>query len=353
MILPNLNPLRFFLAFLVMLYHIPQFFANRGLPFFNDFPIFHRGREAVYVFFVLSGFLIIRLLYREKVNNGSISIKNFYIRRILRIYPLYFLILIIGMLYYNVVLDAVGIPYDNDYNMTNALLLFVFFLPNVAAVLYQPGGVLEILWSIGIEEQFYLVIAPLFLFLKKEWLITFFGLFTLVYFMIFAVDVLPFLRKFDFLYFYFSAGGILAILHERYEIGHKINSYFKWLLLVAFMAYFFTDIFQIGSSNLYHGIGIVLFSFTILTLSYAPVFTIRNQFFNYLGSISYGVYMYHALVMQLIGFIVLKLVDKIQLSNVMIILLSYVLVIIATLIIAHFSYQYFEKPFLKLKNKFR
>jgi len=336
-----------------MIYHIPQFFANRGLPVFNDFPIFHRGREAVCVFFVLSGFLIIRLLYKEKVRNGAIGIKNFYIRRILRIYPLYFLILLIGMLYYNVVLDAVGIPYDNDYNKTNALLLFVFFLPNVAAVLYQPGGVLEILWSIGIEEQFYLVIAPIFLFLKKEWLVTFFGIFTILYFAVFAIDILPFLRKFDFLYFYFSAGGILAILHEKYEIGHKIKPLIKWLLLIAFAIYFCTDVFQIGSSNLYHFIGIIIFSFTILTLSYSPVFTIKNNFFNYLGSISYGVYMYHALVMQVIGFILMKLVDKIQLSNGILILLSYVLVIIATIIIAHFSYQYFEKPFLKLKNKFR
>ena len=105
-----------------MLFHIPQFFRNRNLPFYDDMPIFHKGTEAVYVFFALSGFLIIRLLYREREKNGTISIKSFYMRRILRIYPLYFLILIVGFLYYNVILSYMGIPYENDYNLVNAVL---------------------------------------------------------------------------------------------------------------------------------------------------------------------------------------------------------------------------------------
>lgn len=353
MILPNLTPLRFFLAFIVMLFHIPQFFRNRNLPFYDDMPIFHKGTEAVYVFFALSGFLIIRLLYREREKNGTISIKSFYMRRILRIYPLYFLILIVGFLYYNVILSYMGIPYDNDYNLVNAVLLYTFFLPNVASVMYAPGGAIEILWSIGIEEQFYLLIAPTLAFIRKQFFIKFFIAFTLIYFIVFASDFFRFLKQYNFLYFYFSTGGLLAILHEKYNIGHRIHKYIKVVILVLFTLYFMTNVLKGINMNLYHFIGMTLFGFVILTLSYAPVIHIKNAFLNYLGNISYGIYMYHALVMQLVGFIMLKLVAKVQLPNFAIILLSYVLVFAITIVVSHFSYIYFEKPFLKLKNKFR
>ncbi|WP_298420744.1 acyltransferase [uncultured Kordia sp.] len=353
MTLPNLNPLRFILAFLVMLVHIPEFFRNRDLPYFNDGIIFHRGVEAVYVFFVLSGFLIIRLLYREVHDNGKIDIKKFYMRRILRIYPLYFVILISGFLYYNVVLDLAGIPYENDYNLVNALLLYTFFLPNVGTALYHPGGAIEILWSIGIEEQFYLIIPPMLLFLRKKFFVKFFIIFTVIYFAIFASNIFPFLQRFDFLYFYFSAGGLLAVLHERYDLGNKMHKYLKFAILIAFLLYFCTDIIKGINLNLYHFISMILFSFVILTLSYKPVINIRNAPLNYLGKISYGIYMYHPLVMQLIGLILLKLVAKIDMPDILIVILSYGLVFGVTFIVSHFSYVYFEKPFLKLKNKFR
>lgn len=351
--LPNLNPLRFLLAFIVMIFHIPQFFKNRGLPYFDDFPLFHKGTEAVYVFFVLSGFLIIRLLYRERHYKGKIDIKNFYMRRILRIYPLYFLILIVGFLYYNVVLAYMGIPYTNDYDIVNAVLLYTFFLPNVASSLYSPGGAIEILWSIGIEEQFYLLIAPTLAFLQKRFFIIFFFLFTIGYFILFSSTIFPFLKKFDFLYFYFSAGGLLAILHEKYKIGDHLHKYFKVLILVAFTLYFCTNALQGLHPNVNHFIGMVLFSFVILTLSYNPLIHIQNAPLNYLGKISYGIYMFHPLVMQLVGFIMLKLVAKVEMPDIVIIFLSYMLVFGVTFIVSHFSYTYFEKPFLKLKTKFR
>lgn len=315
--------------------------------------IFHRGREAVYMFFALSGFLIIRLLYREVVEKGKISLKNFYIRRILRIYPLYFLILIVGFLYYQVVLPFMEIPYESNYNLTNALLMFIFFLPNVASSLYQPGGALEILWSIGIEEQFYILIPPMLAFIRKKIFIKFILGFTLVYFALFVSDIFPFLRKFDFLYFYFSAGGLFAVLHERYDLGNTIHKYLKVAILAVFVAYLCTDIFKGLDANSYHFSSMLLFSLVIMTLSYSPVINIKNKQINYLGKISYGIYVFHPLVMQLIGLVLLKLVPKVEMSDITIILLSYGLVFGVTFIVSHFSYQYFEKPFLNLKNKFR
>lgn len=354
-LLPNLNPLRFFFALLVILYHVPFFFENRGLAYYDGQPIFHRGPEAVYGFFTLSGFLIIRLLYLEKINTGKISIKNFYVRRVLRIFPLYFLVLIGGMLYYNVFLEAIGIPYkpEGKYNIVHACLMYIFFIPNIARELYRPGGILEILWSIGIEEQFYIVIAPALTIIRSKLFVPLLALVTLVYFLIFASDVFPFLKEYNFLYFYFSAGGLIAILQEKFLMVSKIPLVIKVVVLCLFGAYFFTNIFIDLPEGWYHFIGMTLFSFFILCVSFEPLFVIKNRLLNYLGKISYGIYMFHAFLMQLMGFIIIKLHKKLILSDLTIILLSYVLVIIATLIVSHFSYQYFEKRFLKLKSKYR
>lgn len=77
-LLPNLTGLRFVLAFLVVIFHIPQFCQNRGFPYYNNLSIFNKGEEAVYMFFSLSGFLIIRQLYIEKSVSSSVNLKKFF-----------------------------------------------------------------------------------------------------------------------------------------------------------------------------------------------------------------------------------------------------------------------------------
>ena len=157
----NLDPLRGFLALCVVIYHIPGVSNSVGLPNFSDLPIFQRGHTAVSVFFSLSGYLIIGLLYDEKKRFGFISIKNFYIRRVLRLYPVYYIVLFFGFFYYHYLLPKFNIPFEINYNLMEGIAWNVGFLPNVFKGLYDPGGILLVLWSIGIEEQFYLFIAPL------------------------------------------------------------------------------------------------------------------------------------------------------------------------------------------------
>lgn len=103
-IYPNITSLRFLLAILVVIFHLPEFCSKHDIPFYNSLPIFHKGIEAVNVFFSLSGFLIIRQLYTEKSETNKISLKKFFMRRILRIFPLYYLILFFGLVYYNILL---------------------------------------------------------------------------------------------------------------------------------------------------------------------------------------------------------------------------------------------------------
>lgn len=352
--LPNLDPLRFFLASIVLLFHLPQLSHNQGLPSFDGLPIYHRGLEAVYMFFVLSGFLIIRIIYRAKIRD-AFSIKDFYIRRVLRIFPLYYLVLIFGLVFYNVILPFVNIPFEINYTWQEAFLYNVFFLPNVFAQKFEPGGIIEILWSIGIEEQFYLVIAPLLFFINVKWVLRVLSVLLIGYFIIYWSDAFEFLRKYIFVFFYLFFGGVVAILEEKKKLEFlKRSAIIPILICILTLLYFITDWFLIGplwSRSLFT---CLLFGLFIHSLAFNNRgVDLKSDILNHLGSISYGIYMYHAIVLNAVVFLFLKMDFLQNLNENLTIILMHLLTFAGTLLIAHLSYTYFELYFLKLKNKFR
>lgn len=348
--LPNLNSLRFFLALFVILYHLPQFCENRGFPFFDDWAIFHKGTEAVYVFFSLSGFLIIRQLYDEKRKTNHVNLKRFYLNRILRIFPLYYLVLIFGILYYAVILPQLGMLDAHDFPIKESLLFGFTFLANVLET-YKPGGILEILWSISIEEQFYILIAPVFLLIKNKRILTFLITFSIVYFFFYNFTGLEWLRKFKMLYYYFSVSGIIAILSLKFP-DFKLPKIIGFSILMLFILYFFTPLFEGLSDALYQLISMILFPMVIWILSQKSIPVFDSKILNHLGKISYGIYMYHAIAMQIVGFIFLKIIDFRMINDVIFIPIFYGTVILFTIIMSHFSYHYFEKYFLKMKKSY-
>ncbi|MCK8479751.1 acyltransferase family protein [Psychroserpens algicola] len=352
--LPNLDPLRFFLASLVICFHTPQLCRNQGLPYFLDAPIFNRGTEAVYMFFVLSGFLIIRLIYRYK-QRDDFSIRKFYIRRILRIFPLYYLIVAFGFLFYWLILPALHIPFENNYNLGEGVLLATFFLPNVFSKLYMPGGILEVLWSIGIEEQFYIIIAPLLYMIRKHKIVMILVLLTVVYFIVYHLDGLEVLRRYKFVYFFLFSGGIIAILEEKKYLEFLKRHWITPLcIVVATLLYFVTDIVQFEQLWLSNLTTMILFGLFIHSLAHNNFGrTINNRLLNHLGHISYGIYMFHVIALNVVVFFMLK-IQKHEIFNTTItILLIYILTFALTILLAHLSNKYFESYFLKLKTKFR
>ena len=140
--LPQLDSFRFFAVFLVIIYHwLP---ANRV----NLIP---NGYLGVTFFFVLSGFLISsNLLYQKReLDKGLISfggaIKTFYIRRTLRIFPLYFLVIFL-------VFALAPLAFNGHF------LWYVTYTPNFLFFrIHEWPGMLSHFWSLGVEEQFYLV----------------------------------------------------------------------------------------------------------------------------------------------------------------------------------------------------
>jgi len=345
---PNLTALRFFLALLVILYHIPQFCENRGFPFF----VFNKGKESVNLFFSLSGFLIIRQLYIEKTTEKTIYLVPFFLRRILRIWPLYYLILLFGFLYYRILLPYFGHPFDNDYDLTEGILLSITFFPNIFAT-YKPGGILEILWSIGIEEQFYLFIAPLFFLLPSKKMLPFLVLFTGIYFTVFVSESIPILSEYKMLFFYFSFSGICSILLLD-PTFNEIFQKFRLFIFSIFIIYFSTYVFSNNLSKpMYQLLSMVLFGLTIGSLSTKPIPFLENRHLIYLGKISYGIYMFHAIAIQFVGLLYLKLNIHLKLEASLSILLFNLLVLIITIAVSHLSYKYYESPFLNLKQRFR
>ncbi len=347
--LPNITSLRFFLALLVVIFHIASFSEKRAFPHFDSLPVFNRGLEAVYMFFSLSGFLIIRNLFNDKKNTGKISISNFYMKRVLRIFPLYYAVLFFGLFYYNFLMPRLGIETGQmECTLTQALLLGGTFFSNILAT-FNPGGIIEILWSIGIEEQFYLLVAPLLFLLplNKIWL--FLAAFTLFYFALFHLRMPDFLMKYHMFFYYFSFSGLLAI--SNVNINAKLVKYFKLLIYTLIILYFTTNLFKSYLSYAaYQFISMVLFGVFIKLFSDKPIAFFQKSFLVYLGKISYGIYMLHAIAMHMAAFAFIKINVVSHFSNKTIFIIAFNLATIAlTLFLAHCSYKYFETYFLRLK----
>jgi peptidoglycan/LPS O-acetylase OafA/YrhL len=154
---PGLNGVRFIAAFLVIVDHTELFKSYLGYPtlWANSYSAF-LGAFGVSIFFVLSGFLITYLLLEEQ-QEAPIRIRHFYLRRILRIWPLYYLIL--GLAFFVIpYVDFFQVPmYSKDMgDFLPQLLLFLGLAANVAFVYLPTVPFANVLWSVAVEEQFYL-----------------------------------------------------------------------------------------------------------------------------------------------------------------------------------------------------
>ena len=135
----GINSLRFIAALAVIITHIELLKGVFGFKNYWKNPIiFNLGGMGVYFFFVLSGFLITYLLLVEKEKQRHIKIKDFYIRRILRIWPLYYLIVVIGF-FILPRFEMFHISYlQNSFseNFITNVILYILILPNLAFSLF-------------------------------------------------------------------------------------------------------------------------------------------------------------------------------------------------------------------------
>jgi peptidoglycan/LPS O-acetylase OafA/YrhL len=117
------------------------------------------GSTGVTIFFALSGFLITFLLKREHENTGTISLPNFYFRRVLRIFPLYFLVICLTF-----VISKSIYPLGSD----RAFLAAAVYMSNFTPVVWY-SRILVHTWSLAVEEHFYLFWPLILLLLRFHW----------------------------------------------------------------------------------------------------------------------------------------------------------------------------------------
>lgn len=149
--LPGLDAIRGIAAYAVVVGHIETYRGRMGYTVY-DIPLFRMlGQQAIVCFFVLSGFLITYLLFLEKNSRGTINIRKFYVRRILRIWPLYYFVALLGLFVVPtfLVFEPLAFQPDRDFVLTSFLYLTLF--ANVGLVYAGHVAVLGPLWSIGVE----------------------------------------------------------------------------------------------------------------------------------------------------------------------------------------------------------
>ncbi|MBL7817606.1 MAG: acyltransferase [Saprospiraceae bacterium] len=371
----GLNALRFFAAYFVVLHHGETIRAKYGLPNFEHYSFFRNGSLAVSFFFVLSGFLITYLLLSEIRKTHDISLSKFYMRRVLRIFPLYYLLVFIGLIAIPFFLNVIHFPNTQPYSTAEGGVLFLFFLSFVVNALFG-SHFLEPLWSIGVEEYFYLIWAPLFKFFKQHILAVITSVIiikslTILYFA-FQKDLSPPLSivadillslKFELM----AIGGLGAyfVFHKRQIVENTIvfKPFFQILCLtVLILRLFFHSYFVDSQSFVYKILFLTpvvnafteggLFLWLILNVSVnpRPLFQLNNPILEKLGEISYGIYMYQMLVIFGVVLVFKKIMA--QMSPSVSTLFFYIVTTIGVVGISWLSKRYFEDWFLQFKRKF-
>lgn len=345
--LPNLYALRFILCLIVIIYHLPPISKTLGIPAYNDIPLFEKGLVAVYYFFSLSGFLILRLIYLEIKRSGKLDFKNFYSRRIRRLYPVYYLVLIIGIVLYHGILPALGVPFDTHYDLKELISYYILLVPNIFKYNHPDlGSILIVLWSIGVEEQFY-VFIPIFMYIFRKKLLA--GVFSMLLLLVLMLMFMPSVYRYSNFYFYFLFGGFLSIIGVDYRLKifkNRVLHIFVYLLFVLSLT---SNFFTFQKFYFYHTFNMIVSGLLITLISDYPLFVIRSKFLDYLGKISYGIYMYHMIVITGLLFLVSKFELHHYINTPLFLVLLNLLTIICSIIVAHLSFRYFESRFYTSK----
>ncbi len=375
---PNLDTIRFFAAISVVFWHLEQLkivfgFKTLEAPEFFLYNITFWGPDAVTLFFVLSGFLITYLLLVEQSRKGEINIRKFYWRRVLRILPLYYLLVFMGFFMLpaiEVVTGFEGFQPLYDDSPLKVLIKFVeymFILPHVGAFFGSFVTAIPQLWSIGVEENFYLVWPRLFRRFEQNlprFLLAFISVkvaIIIIAWLLEPVGAVPDVIKtlLNFIIFIHvesmavgALGGYLLFKHKSFVKKQLFNRLVEISVLLIMVLNL--TVFYAGEEQplLRFFMAIVYLVFIMNACANEnSLLKLEHPLFNHFGKISYGIYMYHVMVSYLIMMALVLSGNPLTNSfgdNV----LLYGLVTVGTIGIAHISYVYYETPFLRLKGRF-
>jgi len=342
------DALRFFSFLLVFLHHSP-------VPASSWFAYLSRsGGVGVVFFFVLSGFLITYILIDEKVSNGSISLKKFYVRRILRIWPLFYAMLLLAFIT-PYLLDALHMKYSNEGYRPD-WLMSALFLENYKMMItgsFPNVSPLGVMWSLCIEEHFYLVWGILISVIAvKRIPIVILGSILLanicrIIYIDRGLATIDLFTNID----YFAFGAIPAyLLVVRNDLMVRLETFHPVVKYVVVAVTLVITFAQPNIKQQWVEIGSPLllgtfFSLTILfTLPATNHFKIGdNTWVSRLGVYTYGLYLFHTIIINFF-----KHTKMIAFGWLVFLIIS----LAVTILVSVLSYHIFEKQFLKLKTYF-
>ncbi|MBI2269182.1 MAG: acyltransferase [Bacteroidetes bacterium] len=320
------------------------------------------GPIGVNIFFVLSGFLITGILLGKKRSiekdkeSPWIALKKFYIRRSLRIFPIYYLTLLLLFIFRR----------SFDYNFNESWLYLLTYTTNFYFIkIQQWDGVISHLWSLAIEEQYYLLFPLTILFTSKKYLPYVIATFIITGFasQLLLSDIK---MKDQFTITCFDAFGLGAILAWQYaylpDKTRIVNRYLMFGAIVSLV------LFVIGLEKQmwpFIPLRTLVSIITLFIISYIlkyqessnPLMSLfKNRALVFIGKISYGMYLYHPIfpiVIQLKFFdsYINPFIPDVFYSNnkTAIVFVENFLILTA---ISYLSYIIIEKYFLHLKNKY-
>lgn len=309
-------------------------FAFLAIFLFHSFKSFSYGYLGVDSFFVLSSFLLTYLAFQEIENKGSFSAKNFFIRRALRIFPLYFLV-VIGLL---LILPLLAKPMGWSIQMPKHPFSYFVFLSNFDKSDHLFA--LKFLWSIAVEEQFYILFLVFSLFFKKQFKIP-------IIFMLLSYVVYMFLSKDyaldtysnlipHFMNFLMGMGLGYIYFHKKNIQTLPIILFIFSLLLIIFLV--------VDSITIYFSVAMA--SCIYMTIQAFKRYEIlHKQLFyitEFLGKYTYGLYVYSGIVLTFSS-------KFIAIEN---IYLSALINLTLTILLAILSYHIYEQWFIRLKKKY-
>ena len=324
-----------------------------GTPYYSRLeamPVLRNGSFGVHIFFVVSGFLITTLLLREKETFGTISLRNFYLRRILRIWPLYYAVLTLYV--------VIALAVERGTSRGNS---FFHYLPSFATFTYTwfisanwPGGMFNLAWTLATEEQFYLAWPIVLRFLRSLW----------------------------------SSVIILGTIALKLAADHHLTDHLLpvgWLptrivLSIAVPICMGVLLAQAlhwrrGFTWLYYLIGwkwsapvmlvAMLISLAPAHVSFLPAFAATTALVGacvirednglsallvlrpiaFIGTLSYGMYLFNSISVHVVRFVTVRLGTEYP-------PLIFVFAVALATAMAYLSYRYYEAPFLALKSKY-
>ena len=353
---PTIDLIRFIAFFLVFFTHFINrggnaIQVNAGQWWNNEFiqRVADFGGQGVTLFFSLTGFLLGRLLIREYKEKGTVSVKAFYVRRILRIWPLYFAFIamcaVLNIFSNSPTLVSDEIPY---------LATFTYNWGQIFGNI--PGTMATITWSISVEEQIYLLFPVLFLLMAKKsstkyaiFLIIFGFVSVLSCLYIFEINAARFTPAF---LLPVGVGLLTARFEEKYfEIPRAIWKSLVIVLCIFIYVLSFRDIVISSNFQFLTYIGSALLLPALLFVSRSAVDRSHNwatKLAVYIGRRSYGCYLFHwAIWTVMVG----RNIFSSQTGGFSII--GVLVGFAATVVVSAISYRFFETPFLRYRKRFQ